>query len=161
MRRCTKMQMRWSPSGPKLRSSPAGFRLCWNIWASQPPLGTGSRKSHVQGGWSSKPLQRSSSDLESSADTRDQLSVPLTGTLLLTPPGKPSHGGSIATRVGCRTPSTTSCPTGRMIDSRPMGCRRISPRWRWCTTRLHSERSSLYAPSRGTPMPPSEGTRGW
>jgi hypothetical protein len=42
-----------------------------HTWASQPPPGTGSRKSHVQGGWSSKPLQRSSSDPESSTDTRD------------------------------------------------------------------------------------------
>jgi hypothetical protein len=33
--------------------------------------GTGSRKSYVQGGWRSKPSQRSSSDPESSADTRD------------------------------------------------------------------------------------------
>jgi hypothetical protein len=32
-----------------------------------------------------------------------------------------SHCGSIGTRVGCRTPSTTSCPTGRGINSRPMG----------------------------------------
>jgi hypothetical protein len=27
-RRCTEMLTRWSPSGPKLRSSPAGFGLC-------------------------------------------------------------------------------------------------------------------------------------
>jgi hypothetical protein len=29
-RRCTKMLTRWSPSGPNLRSSPAGFELSWN-----------------------------------------------------------------------------------------------------------------------------------
>jgi hypothetical protein len=34
---------------------------------------------------------------------------------------RPSHHGSVATRVGCRTPSTTSCPTRRRISSRPMG----------------------------------------
>jgi hypothetical protein len=33
----------------------AGFELCWSTWLSPPPLGTGSRKSRVQGGWSSKP----------------------------------------------------------------------------------------------------------
>jgi hypothetical protein len=54
----------------------------------------------VQGRWSSKPSQRFSSDPESSADTRDQLSEPLTTTLLLMPPSKPSHHGSVATRVG-------------------------------------------------------------
>jgi hypothetical protein len=41
--------------------------------------------------------QRFSSDSESSADTRDQLSGPLTAMLLLMPPGRPSHHGSIAT----------------------------------------------------------------
>jgi hypothetical protein len=61
------------------------------------------------------------SDPESSADTRDQLSGPLAATLLLMPPCRPSHHGSIATRVGCRTLSTTSCPTGRRINSRLMG----------------------------------------
>jgi hypothetical protein len=35
--------------------------------------------------------------------------------------GRPSHRGSVATRVSCRTPSTTSCSTGRRINSRPMG----------------------------------------
>jgi hypothetical protein len=55
------------------------------------------------------------------ADTRDQLLGPLVATLLLTPPDKPSPHGSVATRVGCRTPSTTSCPIGRRINSRPMG----------------------------------------
>jgi hypothetical protein len=80
-----------------------------------------SRKSLVQDGWSSKLLQRSSSDLESSADTRDQLLGPLTVTLLLTLPGRPSHHGSVAIRLSCRTPSTTSYSTGRRINSRPMG----------------------------------------
>jgi hypothetical protein len=37
------------------------------------------------------------------------------------PPGRPSHRGSVATRVGCRSLSTTSCPTGRKINSRPTG----------------------------------------
>jgi hypothetical protein len=37
---------------------------------------------------------------------------------------RPSHRGSIATRVGCRTRSTTSYPTGRRINSRPMGVKR-------------------------------------
>jgi hypothetical protein len=32
-----------------------------------------------------------------------------------------SHRGSAATRVDCRTLSTTSCPTGRKINSRPTG----------------------------------------
>jgi hypothetical protein len=32
-----------------------------------------------------------------------------------------SHHGSIATGAGCRTRSTTSCPTGRKINSRPTG----------------------------------------
>jgi hypothetical protein len=44
---CTNMQMRWSVSGSKLRSPPAGFGLCSNTWASPPPSGTRSRKSHV------------------------------------------------------------------------------------------------------------------
>jgi hypothetical protein len=83
--------------------------------------GTGSRKSHIQGEWSSKPSQRSSLDPESFADTRDQLSGPLAAMLLLMLPGRPSHHGSAATRVGCRTPSTTSCPIGRRINSRLMG----------------------------------------
>jgi hypothetical protein len=121
MSRCTDMWMRWSLSGSKLQFSPVGFELCWNTWASPLLPGTGSRKSCVQGGWSSKPSQRFSLDPESSADTRDQLSAPLTAMLLLMPPGRPSHHGSIATRVDCRTPSTTSCPTGRRINSRPMG----------------------------------------
>jgi hypothetical protein len=118
-RSCTEMLTRWSPSGPKLRSSPAGFGLCWITWASPPLPGTGSRKSHVQGGWSSRSSQRFSLDPESSVDTRDQLSGPLTVMLLLMSPGRPSHRGSIATRVDCRTLSTTSCPTGRKVNSRP------------------------------------------
>jgi hypothetical protein len=73
-----------------------------------------------QGGWSSKPLLISSLDPESSADTRDQLSGPLATMLWLTAPGRPSPRGSIATRVCCRTPSTTSYPIGRRINSRPM-----------------------------------------
>jgi hypothetical protein len=36
MRRCTEMQMRWSPSGLKLQFSPAGFELCYSTWASPP-----------------------------------------------------------------------------------------------------------------------------
>jgi hypothetical protein len=83
--------------------------------------GIGSRRSRVQGGWSSKPSQRFSLDPQSSADTRDQLSGLLAAMLLLMPPGRPSHCGSIATRAGCRTRSTTSCPTGRKINSRPTG----------------------------------------
>jgi hypothetical protein len=31
-----------------------GRLRCWNTWASPPLPGTGSRKSHIQGGWSSK-----------------------------------------------------------------------------------------------------------
>jgi hypothetical protein len=54
MRRCNRMRMRWSPSGLKLQFSPAGFKLCWSTWATPPPPAT-SRKSCVQGGWSSKP----------------------------------------------------------------------------------------------------------
>jgi hypothetical protein len=41
--------------------------------------------------------------------------IPLIAMLWLMPPGRPSRRGSVATRVGCRTPSTTSCPTGRRI----------------------------------------------
>jgi hypothetical protein len=37
------------------------------------------------------------------------------------PAFRPSHRGSVATRAGCRTRSTTSYPTGRRINSRPMG----------------------------------------
>jgi hypothetical protein len=37
LRRCTEMLTRWSPSELNLRSSPAGFELCWSTWAS-PPL---------------------------------------------------------------------------------------------------------------------------
>jgi hypothetical protein len=90
-------------------------------WASPPPPGTGSRRSHDQGGWSSKPSQRFSLDPESSAVTRNQLSGPLTAMLLPMPPGRPSHRGSVATSVSCRTLSTPSCPTGRRINSRPTG----------------------------------------
>jgi hypothetical protein len=75
----------------------------------------------IQGGWSSRPSQRFSSDPESSADTRDQLSRLLAVMLLLMPPSRPSHCGSVATRADCKTRSTTSCPTGRRINSRPMG----------------------------------------
>jgi hypothetical protein len=45
----------------------------------------------------------------------------LTVMLLLRPPSRPSHRGSVATRAGCRTRSTTSCPTRRKINSRPTG----------------------------------------
>jgi hypothetical protein len=70
-RSCTEMLTRWSPSELNLRSSPAGFELCWSTWASPPLLGTESRKSRVQGEWSSRLSQRFSSDPESSADKRD------------------------------------------------------------------------------------------
>jgi hypothetical protein len=121
LRRCTEMLTRWSSTGPNLRSSPADFGLCWSTWASPPLPGIGSRKSCVQGGWSSRPSQRFSSDPESSAGTRDQLSVLLGAMLLLMSPGRPSHHGSIATRADCRTRSTTSCPTGKRINSRSTG----------------------------------------
>jgi hypothetical protein len=135
-RRCTKMLKRWSPSGPKLRSSPEGFGLCWSTWASPPLLGTGSRKSPVQCEWSSRPSQRFSLGPESSADTWDQLLGHLGAMLLLMPPGRPSHHGSVATRSDCRTRSTTSYPTGRRINSRPMGQKGIFPGWRWYTTKM-------------------------
>jgi hypothetical protein len=54
-------------------------------------------------------------------DTRDLLSGPLAVMLLPMPPSRPSHRGSVATRVNCRTLSTTSCPTERRINSRPTG----------------------------------------
>jgi hypothetical protein len=120
-RRCTEMLTRWSPSRPNLRSSPAGFGLCWSTWALPPLPSTRSRKSRVQGGWSSRPSQRFSSDPGSSANTRDQLSGLLGVMLLLMPPGRPSHRGSIATRADYRTRSTMSYPTERRIDSRPTG----------------------------------------
>jgi hypothetical protein len=41
--------------------------------------------------------------------------------LLLMLPDGPSHRGAVATRAGCRTRSTTSCPTGRKTNSRPTG----------------------------------------
>jgi hypothetical protein len=119
-RRCTEMLTR-SPLGLNLRSSPVDFGLCWSTWASPQLPGTESRKSHIQGGWSSRPSQRFSSDPGSSAGTRDQLSGPLAVMLLLMPPGKPSLHGSIATRAGCRTRSITSCPIGRNINLRPTG----------------------------------------
>jgi hypothetical protein len=56
---------------PKLQFSPAGFKLCWSTWASPLLPGIASRKSHVQGGLSSKPSHRFSSDSECSTDTRD------------------------------------------------------------------------------------------
>jgi hypothetical protein len=55
------------------------------------------------------------------ADTRDQPSGLRAVMLLPMLPGRLSHHGSIATRVGCRTRSTTSYPTGRRINSRPTG----------------------------------------
>jgi hypothetical protein len=120
-RRCTEMLTRWSPSELNLRSSPAGFELCWSTWASPPLPGRGSRKSRVQDEWSSRPSQRFSFDPGSSADTRDQPSGLRAAMLLPMPPGKPSHHGSVATRAGYRTRSTTSYLTGRRINSRPMG----------------------------------------
>jgi hypothetical protein len=70
---------------------------------------------------SSRPSQRFSLDPQSSTDTRDLLSGLLAAMLLLMPPSRPSHRGSVATRVDCRTLSTTSYPTGRKINSRPTG----------------------------------------
>jgi hypothetical protein len=99
----------------------AGFDLCWSTWASPPLPGTVSRKSHVQGKWSSRPLQRFSLDPGSSADTRDQPSGLRAVMLLPMPPDMPSHHGSVATRASCRTRSTTSYPTGRGINSGPTG----------------------------------------
>jgi hypothetical protein len=119
-RSCTEMLMRWSPSELNLRSSPAGFELCWSTWASPPLPGTELRKSRIQGEWSSRPSQRFSSDPESSADTRDQPSGLHATMLLPMLPGRLSHHGSVATRAGCRTLSTTSYPTGRRINSRPL-----------------------------------------
>jgi hypothetical protein len=97
------------------------LELCLSTWASPPLPGTGSRKSRVQGEWSSRPSHRFSSDPGSSADTRDQLSGLHAAMLLPMPPSRPSHHGSIATRAGCRTRSTTSYLTGRRINSRPTG----------------------------------------
>jgi hypothetical protein len=102
------MLTRWSPSELNLRSSPVGFELCWSTWASPPLPGTGSRKSRVQGEWSSRPSQRFSLDPGSSTDTRDQPSGLHAAMLLPMPPGRPSHHGSIATNAGCKTRSTTS-----------------------------------------------------
>jgi hypothetical protein len=70
-------------------------------------LGTRSRKSHIQDGWSSRPSQRSFSGPGSSTGTRGQLSERLTSMLWLTPPGRPLPHGSVATRADYRTPSTT------------------------------------------------------
>jgi hypothetical protein len=36
----TEKLTRWSPSKLNLRSSPAGFELCWSTWASPPLPGT-------------------------------------------------------------------------------------------------------------------------
>jgi hypothetical protein len=41
--------------------------------------------------------------------------------LLPMPPGRPSHHGSVATRVACRIRSITSYLTRRRINSRPTG----------------------------------------
>jgi hypothetical protein len=120
-RRCTRIMTRWNPSELNVRSSPTGFELCWSTWASPPLPGTGSRKSRVQGKWSSRPSQRFSSDPGSSAETRDQPSGLHAAMLLPMLLGRPSHHGSVATRAGCRTQSTTSYLTGRRIDSRPTG----------------------------------------
>jgi hypothetical protein len=42
----------------------------------------------------------------------------------------------LATRVGCRTRSTTSYLIGRRINSRSTGRKRIFLGWRWYTTRM-------------------------
>jgi hypothetical protein len=68
-----------------------------------------------------KAIADISSDLGSSADTRDQPSGLHAAMLLPMPHGRASHCGSVATRAGCKTRSTTSYPTGRRINSRPMG----------------------------------------
>jgi hypothetical protein len=120
-RRCTEMLTRWSPSELNLRSSMVGFELCWSTCASPPLPSTGSRKSHIQGEWSSRPSQRFSSDPGFSADTRDQPSGLRAVMLLPMLPDRPSHHGSVATRAGCRTQSTTSFLIGRRINSRPTG----------------------------------------
>jgi hypothetical protein len=120
-RSCTEMLTRWSPSELNLRSSPVGFELCWSTWASPPLPGIESRKSRVQGEWSSRLSQRFSSDPGSSADTWDQPLGLCAAMLLPMLPGRPSHHGSIATRADCRTRPTTSYPTGRRINSRPTG----------------------------------------
>jgi hypothetical protein len=120
-RRCTEMLTRWSPLELNLRTSPTGFEVCWSTWASPPIPGTGLRKSRIQGEWSSRPSQRFSSDPGFSADTRDQPSGLHAAMLLSMPPGKPSHRGSVVTRAGCKTRSTTSYLTGRRINSRPTG----------------------------------------
>jgi hypothetical protein len=67
-------------------------------------------------------------DPESSADTRDQLSGPLAAMLLLMLPGRPSHHGSVATRVSCRTPSTTSCPYRKKHQFKAYGVKKDIPR---------------------------------
>jgi hypothetical protein len=54
-------------------------------------------------------------------NTRDQPSGLRAAMLLPMPPGRPSHHGSVATRAGCRTWSTTSYLIGRRINSRPTG----------------------------------------
>jgi hypothetical protein len=120
-RRCTRMLTRWNPLELNLQSSLAGLELYWSTWASPPLPSTGSRKSRVQGEWSSRPSQRFSWDPEFFADTRDQPSGLHAAKLLLMLPGRPSHHGSVATRAGCRTRSTTSYLTGRRINSRPTG----------------------------------------
>jgi hypothetical protein len=93
----------------------------WSTWASPPLPGTGSRKSRVQGEWSSRSSQRFSSDPGSSTDTIDQPSGLRVAMLLPMLSGRPSHHGSVATRAGCRTQSTTSYPTERRINSRHTG----------------------------------------
>jgi hypothetical protein len=97
---CLTRRGRW-PDPP-----PSSCSLGW--WRLRSAAGCGESQSHAE-----RPV--------ASADTRNQLLGPLIVTLLLMPLGRPSHRGSIATRVSCRTPSTTSCPTGRRINSRPMG----------------------------------------
>jgi hypothetical protein len=48
--------------------------------------------------------------------------------LLLMPPGRSSHHGSIATRAGCRTRSTTSCPYRKKDQFKAYGLKRDIPR---------------------------------
>jgi hypothetical protein len=75
--------------------------------------------------WNSRQLQRYSQGSGSSTCTRGQPSEHLSVMMWLTPPGMPSLLGAIATRLSCRTPSTTSCLNeGRMSqdgDGTPPG----------------------------------------
>jgi hypothetical protein len=107
LRRCTEMLTSGNPSVLKLWYPPIGFVLCWDTWASPPPLDTESRESRVQGGWHSKSLQRSSPGPGSSAGTRGQPSELLSVMLWITPPVRPSLIRAVEIRMSYRTPSTT------------------------------------------------------